>query len=163
SGVFALSERLKWPILPDILSQGRCVGSRQTLIPFYDSLLKVDAELQAECILHIGDRLVSRVLQEWLKSHRGVPYLQLTTHAERHDPSHQVTYQITSPIDSFCQELLPTYSLADGNWLLAWKEGSSAIRSRLEEFFSTGPYTGSRFFFELEHHLPPEHSLFIGN
>ncbi len=163
SAVFALAEKLQMPILSDILSQGRCYGKHPNLIPFYDSLLKAYPFLKADCILHIGDRLVSNILQEWLSSHTDTPYLQLTTHSNRQDPCHQVTHQITNPIASFCQSLDLPDMPENASWLSSWRELSSQVTSILKEFFATSAFTGSKFFFELEQELPSHLGLFIGN
>lgn len=161
--IFHLSKKLKWPIFADILSQGRCYPNQTTLIPFYDPILKTHPSLKPDCILHIGDRLVSGILQEYLSSHQEIPHLQLTSHTERQDPGHLVTHQITASIPLFCQALHIEESSKEEAWLLSWKELSSLIGTFLHEFFAKAPVCGSKFFFELGSYLPSTCGLFIGN
>ncbi|MGE3535102.1 MAG: 2-succinyl-5-enolpyruvyl-6-hydroxy-3-cyclohexene-1-carboxylic-acid synthase, partial [Parachlamydiales bacterium] len=66
--IFQLASILKWPILPDILSQARSSGYCHVVIRHYDALLKADPSYKPDLVLHLGDRFVSKTLAQWLKT-----------------------------------------------------------------------------------------------
>lgn len=135
--IYALAERLHWPVLPDILSGGRSDGMHKNAIAYYDYILKTQTDLRPEVILHFGDRLVSKALLEWTGSSSPFFYGLVADHPCRHDPNHSVTHRVQGAPEIFCKNLLA--SLPQKNktaWLAEWQGYSSGISNQLEAFFS---------------------------
>lgn len=131
SPIYLLAEKLGWPIFADILSNAR--GDLHShIVPFYDLILKGTPETEIDCVLHLGERIVSKTLQEWLKKFPSAHYLSVSDHPFRHDPSHQVTHRLSSSPITMCENLLPLIQETLCNeWLLQWQNASHLISKKL--------------------------------
>lgn len=163
--IFKLASLLKWPILPDILSQARCAGCTQEVIRHYDPLLKADQSFRPEIILHLGDRLVSKTLAQWLKTLNLPTYFQAAAHPCRQDPDHLVTHCLKLDPTVLCQELL--YFIeerSDASWLDSWKIPSDQIAEHLETFIGSQPdLTEPGIALSLSQHLSSSWAFFIAS
>lgn len=158
--IFALAEHLDWPILPDILSGIRTEGVHPTTISYYEFILKFGFDLQVECILHLGDRLVSKTLETWIEKQPFHYYLLVANHPYRHDPHHVLTHRICGDPSLFCEQLLP-YLPRRISWLNRWKAFSQVVEGHIDEYIPLASEPGLIRF--LHHHLPPHFVLFFGN
>ncbi|HUD01185.1 MAG TPA: 2-succinyl-5-enolpyruvyl-6-hydroxy-3-cyclohexene-1-carboxylic-acid synthase [Rhabdochlamydiaceae bacterium] len=158
--IFTLAEVLDWPILPDVISGLRSEGLHHNVIPYYDMVLKLVPHFRPDCILHFGDRLVSKPLFQWMKQAAPPLYAMVADHPERHDPAHQLSHRIQSDPTVFCEQLLP-WIPRRVSWLNNWKALSQVIEGHVDEFVPPASEPGLVRF--LQHHLPPHYSLFFAN
>jgi 2-succinyl-5-enolpyruvyl-6-hydroxy-3-cyclohexene-1-carboxylate synthase len=107
--VTALATRLNWVVFPDIRSGLRLKAKVPNVIPYFDQLLltdRVDFFTDVDTVIQIGTRLTSARWLKWLDAHPSQHYIAIANDAERHDPSHLVTYRLQSDIASICQSLV---------------------------------------------------------
>jgi 2-succinyl-5-enolpyruvyl-6-hydroxy-3-cyclohexene-1-carboxylate synthase len=158
--IFALAEQLDWPILPDIISGLRSEGMHQNAIPYYDVVLKFASHFRPDCILHFGDRLVSKPLMQWIQRCSPTIYAMVADHPERHDPTHTLTHRIQCDPTVFCEQVQP-WLPRRVSWLAHWKAISQTVEGHIDEFVPSASEPGLMRF--LHHHLPPHYGLFLAN
>jgi 2-succinyl-5-enolpyruvyl-6-hydroxy-3-cyclohexene-1-carboxylate synthase len=160
-----LAEHLKWPILPDILSQVRTEGDHPSIIRYYETLLRISSDLKPDMVLHFGNRIVSKVLKYWLKELPLTEYIQVANHPDRQDPHHQVTWRFMCCPALFCRGILAeAKENTDTQWLNAWKTKSERIESSLNELFQEREdLTEPGIVRELNKSLPSSCALFVAN
>jgi 2-succinyl-5-enolpyruvyl-6-hydroxy-3-cyclohexene-1-carboxylate synthase len=158
--IFALAEQLDWPILPDITSNLRSEGHHSHVIPYYDMVLRIAPHFKPDCILHLGDRLVSKTQLQWIGKSAAPLHAVVADHLQRSDTTHTMTHHI--PIDPtlFCEQLLP-FVPRRVSWLQHWTALSEVIEGHLDELIPSTSEPGLIRF--LHHHLPPHYSLFFAN
>jgi len=123
-----LSQNLGWPILPDITSGYReAAGNRA--ITHYHHILKSLPELETECILHLGDAVVSKPLMQWMA--KAPRQIHVAEHPKRLDPNHRVTDRIICDPDLFCIEVAELLEPADPDWFEMWKNLSTLAKSAI--------------------------------
>ncbi len=163
--ILNFAKKLKWPILADVLSQVRSRGKEDEVIGYYDTLLKIDGDYQPDLILHLGDRLVSKTLQQWLTQAEDIPYLQITDHPWRQDPFHQVTHRLDCDPALLCSQIAPLIpNRTDASWINSWKEPSKNIETCLHFCFSSQTELSEPgMIHALNQLLKTNWSLFLGN
>ncbi len=154
--IFMLGEKLKWPILIDVLSQSRQKHSAS--ISYYNLLL--EGMEKPECILHLGDVLVSKHLQEYLKAPH---YLLVADHSLRHDPLHAVTHRLECAPSLFCEGVLPYIEPQNTpHFFSLFKEREMFLRETLENYFNAlQEITEPSIFWELQKKL--KYPVFLPN
>lgn len=158
--IFSLAEKLDWPVIPDLMSGLRSETSHSSVIPYYVDLLKSIKDLNPDCILHLGDRVISRPLLKWLAESKPSTYLMVADHPLRHDPSHKVTHRIMTDPALFCEQLLPLIH-SQIAWLSEWKVLSHLIEGHLDE--SIAPFSEPGLIRYLHHHIPSHFALYFSN
>jgi len=107
AAVLSLCAKLKWPLLPDITSGLRLDSSERT-INYYDLLLASEIfarSIRPDAVLHIGGRLVSKRLLEFLDRSRPGLYVLVNNSPARFDPARHFTDKLVCDIVSFCRGL----------------------------------------------------------
>ncbi|MBS0652246.1 MAG: 2-succinyl-5-enolpyruvyl-6-hydroxy-3-cyclohexene-1-carboxylic-acid synthase [Verrucomicrobia bacterium] len=162
--VFQLASILKWPILPDILSQVRSSGYNHEVIRHYDALLKANPSYKPDLVLHLGDRLVSKTLAQWLKT-LDCPYFQVSDHPCRQDPDHIVTHRLAVDPSLFCKEIAGfVEERSPTDWFGAWKTASDKMEQHLGAMIDNqADLTEPGIARSLSNSLNPSWSLFIGS
>lgn len=93
-----LCMRLRWPVFADVASGLRsgCEG----LISHYEHLIaaKKNALSYPDVVLHLGGRLVSKVLQEFLERSQCNSYILLDESPDRLDPGSIITHRLVGNI-----------------------------------------------------------------
>ncbi len=158
--IFTLAEHLDWPILPDIISGLRSEGMHPNVIPYYDMVLKLAPNFRPDCILHFGDRFVSKPLLQWVQRSAPAVYAMVAEHPERHDPTHTLTHRIECDPTVFSEQLL-SWIPRRVSWLGNWKTLSQVVEGHVDEYTPSASEPGLIRF--LHHHLPPHYSLFLAN
>ncbi|NGX37821.1 MAG: 2-succinyl-5-enolpyruvyl-6-hydroxy-3-cyclohexene-1-carboxylate synthase [Chlamydiae bacterium] len=125
----ALSQKLGWPILPDIVSSYRHLADERT-IPYYPHALKAHSHLKADAVLYFGDACVSKTLLKWMSLQH--PLIHVATHAKRCDPFHAVTKRIVCSPEQFCKQVTPLIDQKQQEWFCAWKEWSEHSAPKIE-------------------------------
>jgi 2-succinyl-5-enolpyruvyl-6-hydroxy-3-cyclohexene-1-carboxylate synthase len=155
--ILTLAQQLDWPIFPDITSNLRSEGMHPNVIPYYDALVKLMPGQKPDCILHFGDKMVSKPLLNWAKAPL---YALVASHPFRHDPAHTVTHRIQCDPPLFAELMLP-YLPRRMSWLSDWKTASQVIDGHLSDWIPFATEPGLVRF--LHHTLPPHFSLFAAN
>lgn len=106
--VIGLAQKSGWPVFADITSGCRNARLGHNAIHYYDLMLAASAfqaYCQPECVLHIGDTVVSKRLQQHLAEIR-TEYLHLSDRPEDRDPVHRVTRRFQANITHACRQLV---------------------------------------------------------
>ncbi len=136
--VFSLGERLKWPIFADILSSLRTADGPDSLITYYDPLLKLKNCVAVDAVIQFGDRFVSKTLSQWLEKQKLEFFLHISDHSMRQDPSHLVTHRVISCPQIFVHELLGSLAQqSDASWQNQWHHWDQRCHEKLAEIFSS--------------------------
>lgn len=155
----ALAKKLGWPLFADLLS-----GARIHSVPYYDLILKTVKELNAETVLHFGDRLVSKTLLEWLASCAPSLYFLVARHPLRHDPKHQVTHRLACDPALLAEQILPHIRSSGSGWDEEWQTHAAMIEQELAKIFAkTTSLTEPGLVHHLMDNLSPEYALFLAN
>ncbi len=162
ASLFALAEKLDWPILPDLMSGIRSEAEHPAVIPYYLDILKSVSNLEPDCILHLGDRLISKPIQMWLnRLTPSTPHLMVASHPLRGDPHHRVTHRLMTDPLLFCKQLLPWLSRRT-SWLGEWKNLSRLLEERLDPVLLE-PLSEPGLIRYLHHHLPSHYAIYFSN
>jgi 2-succinyl-5-enolpyruvyl-6-hydroxy-3-cyclohexene-1-carboxylate synthase len=154
--VLALAEALRWPVLPDILSNVRSLGAHPCVAAHYDLILQNGALEHADAVLHLGDRVVSKPLMRWLEASSPSLYCLVANHPFRHDPQHLVTHRFFLDPFAFCEALLPVC----GRGTLQ----APSVRGAVSTFFAAQEaHTEPGLFHFLQERLDAEWALFLSN
>jgi 2-succinyl-5-enolpyruvyl-6-hydroxy-3-cyclohexene-1-carboxylate synthase len=103
-----LVNKLGWPVLTDISANLRGSDTIPNQIRYFGPLLSIDSirdRLRPDLILHIGGRIVSKRLLEFLKESAPAEYVQITNSIEPFDPNRQVTHRIKGDVAETCEKL----------------------------------------------------------
>ena len=161
--------KLSWPVFPDITSQYKQEGLSPHVITQYDLLLlspQLSQQFKPEIILHIGERINSKRLGEYL-SQLEVPYIKVQDTLARDDEFHKVTQRFTS-ISYFCEKLTPLILQAPNNVVVTKLAVLSTKISQEIELFAQRSLADSSFnepsiAYQLSQMVPATHTFFIGN
>ncbi|MBT5856635.1 2-succinyl-5-enolpyruvyl-6-hydroxy-3-cyclohexene-1-carboxylic-acid synthase [bacterium] len=107
--VHQLGQRLGWPICADILS-----GLRFKKGPHYrhhyDLKTPFSRNDSWDTIFHVGGRITSKTLQQYLDSSSSNRRIHLSPYSNKQDPDHRLTQRLLAPIVGVCDviiDLLP--------------------------------------------------------
>ncbi|WP_200900295.1 2-succinyl-5-enolpyruvyl-6-hydroxy-3-cyclohexene-1-carboxylic-acid synthase [Rubrobacter aplysinae] len=132
-----LAESLGWPLLPDIASGLRlgCMGGDYPNLAAHYDLLLADEKFAAahapEAVLHVGGRIVSKRLQQFVSRAAPAPYAVIHESPARFDPDHRVTHNVETGVAKFCDELTDLVeqepSPSARTWLRSWSGASEEV------------------------------------
>jgi len=128
--------KLGWPVLPDISSGLRLGNADSPMIPHADAILAAKEfpdRNRAAAVLHLGGRLLSKRLLDYLQGCGPRPYIAVEDHPARSDPLHAVSLRVDGHVGRFCDSLVP-YLRPRGNreWLDGWREASRRVGKALD-------------------------------
>jgi 2-succinyl-5-enolpyruvyl-6-hydroxy-3-cyclohexene-1-carboxylate synthase len=167
--VLSLSQKIGWPLFPDIASDLRLGVKNPNVIPFYDQLLFSEKlqKLQPETVLHFGSQPVSKRLLEFLEFARPKNYIRIAEHPKRHDPNHQVTLRIDSNISEFCKQIMDRpLKKSIGKQAEQFKHLSKVVADTLREIIDTPPddlITEPAVSRIISKHISKDSALFLGS
>ena len=169
AAALALAQAWGCPLLPDITS-GLRLRHEDEIIPYYDLLLAAEdtaASLAPDTVLHVGGRLTSKRLQQWLEQVRPPTYIHLWNDPRRLDPGHIVTDRICADIASTCGRLSiagsPSQQKAD-TYLPAWRTANATVQALLSDEPATEvPFTEAAAVRAVLRELPAGHGLFVAS
>ena len=138
--VLKLSEKLGWPVFPDILSGLRLGAGGKNFVQYYDRLLhseKFRDKIKPDTILHIGGRVTSKKLLQFIENNPVENYIHITDHFERLDPAHKVTFRLQSDINNLVENIVPVLSAQpDDDWSALFTGSNKIIDDYIEQSFS---------------------------
>jgi len=162
--LFALAEKLGWPIYADILSQMR-TRSHPHLITYFDALIQSHYQQPIEAVLHWGERTVSKNVSEWLKKQTLSFYLHISDYPTLVDPHYIVTHRMHASY-SLCAQMLigALCKNSDPDWLDFWKQGNEKIKGEMEQFFlETREITEPGIIYHIGNHCKDNIGVFLSN
>ena len=157
------AEKLKWPIFSDIISGGRSIGNHPYHIEHFELILKSFPDLEVEAVLQIGNRLVSKTLQQWIGRQIDPLYLLVTNHPFRQDPLHKVSRKMECRTSDFCQSLLSKLSKDRDSWAPFWKRQAELVKETIAEHFSTQPSLSEPALFQFLAPFTATHPFYLSS
>ncbi|MBS0604045.1 MAG: 2-succinyl-5-enolpyruvyl-6-hydroxy-3-cyclohexene-1-carboxylic-acid synthase [Verrucomicrobia bacterium] len=163
--IFALADKLKWPVFADILASPRTFEKHPSLITHFDPILKLKTAINANAVIQFGDRFVSKTLSQWLDRQTPEFFLHVSEHTMRQDPTHLITHRVHASPQIFTRELL--FALPeqeDASWLLQWAEWDQKCKQTLADFFSSHTtLTEPGLIWEIASFLSEDWAMFLSN
>lgn len=134
-----LAAALGWPLLPDVASGARLGGNASAA--FYDLVLGSSCfreQNTPEAVVHLGGKVTSKRLQQYLVESRPTDYIVVRPDAARYDPTHLVSDRIQSDVVQFCNALCAEYVLSSrpSTWMQMWESASGAAERAVEKALS---------------------------
>ncbi|WP_144739764.1 2-succinyl-5-enolpyruvyl-6-hydroxy-3-cyclohexene-1-carboxylic-acid synthase [Bacillus altitudinis] len=168
ASVLRLAKALHLPILADPLSLLRNGHeSEEYIIDAYDSLLKDEAlqqHLLPEMVIRFGPMPVSKPLFKWLEKHAEVKQIVVDAAGGYRDPGLSASYMIESHAASFVEEvLMRAEKRQDTSNLRRWQSVNSSFRMHANQYNDEDLTFEGNVYRQLQHLLPKESVLFIGN
>ena len=118
-----------WPLLPDVASGGRLgSGVNSTHFDLLLSSPRFRDTHQPAGIVHLGGKITSKRLQQFIEEATPADYVVVRSDAARYDPGHLVTDRIQSDVVRFCKAISDELVTAPGTsaWMQAWEGASNA-------------------------------------
>ncbi|MEX0822319.1 MAG: 2-succinyl-5-enolpyruvyl-6-hydroxy-3-cyclohexene-1-carboxylic-acid synthase [Rhodothermales bacterium] len=135
-----LSDRLAWPVLPDVCSQLRLGGGSRPDHPayYYDLMLThptFTSSYRPDAVLQFGARPTSKRLGRYLADARPATHIVVCERPDRIDPRHGVTDRVEADVVRFCRAVVEQIDeeRAAGAWTRGWTAASESVQSVLDE------------------------------
>ncbi|MBR0603054.1 2-succinyl-5-enolpyruvyl-6-hydroxy-3-cyclohexene-1-carboxylic-acid synthase [Bacillus safensis] len=166
--VLRLSKALHLPILADPLSLLRNGHENEDLIiDAYDSLLKDEAlqqHLLPDMVIRFGPMPVSKPLFKWLEKHAEVKQIVVDAAGGFRDPGLSASYVIESHVAAFVEAVLKqAVQRKETSFLNRWQNANSSFRTNAASYSDEDLSFEGNVYRQLQHLLPKESVLFIGN
>ena len=165
--VLKLSDKLNWPLFPDITSGLRTVR-HPNVIHYYDQVLLSNTFLEnfrIGTVLHLGGRITSKRWYEWVEKAHPDHYITVLNHPLRNDPLHRVTHRVKAKIGDFAGSLLQAVESAHEEDHLLFLQTTSEsigriIDSIMDEWKAVNEIGTAR---ALSRWISDGHGLFLAN
>lgn len=151
------TEKLGWPVVPDVLSGLRLRAGHDRIAPFADLSLLGRPPARPDLVLHLGGRVVSKRIAQYVAAAKPKRYLVVHDSPRRMDPEHLVTDRVEcGPAD------LPAVRARTARDV--WAAASRKIGTALDRWERTSRELSEPLVGRLVTRLAPEdHALFLGN
>ncbi len=166
--ILKLAKRLGWPIFPDVSSSLRWGNQHDSIIPYYEKVLKSKMCLKgfkSDGILHLGGRMTSKAFYDFIEEQKIEHYLMVLNHPLRNDPTHQVSLRVQGPVGEYCRALksfLPKYSSRVP--LKLCQDLSQQIHEQFDlEFSKMKEISEPLIVWVVSQNIAKDHGLFLGN
>lgn len=162
--ILQLAEVLNLPVLPDVQSQLRFVEHPHIINHFDLALLSDELKGQRpDYVVHFGGSYTSKRLLNYLDDPE-IFYVSVKETPEKIDPNHQVSLEIQTDIEKFCQSLDPLKIDRDNQWLATWvkieKHTATTISNLLGDRLQLSEPGIS---YLLSKMIPNNHAVLLGN
>ncbi len=130
-GVLALAERSGWPLLADHRSGCRTGGS----VVHADALLRHDAFADAEApevVVSLGAPLASKVLGQWLATHRP-QRIVVDRYGRRRDPEHLAGPVVTGDPGAACRAAAGSWTAPPSDAGKRWRRADGMAAAAISE------------------------------
>ncbi|TMA09852.1 MAG: 2-succinyl-5-enolpyruvyl-6-hydroxy-3-cyclohexene-1-carboxylic-acid synthase [Deltaproteobacteria bacterium] len=163
-----LSDKLGWPLLPDIASGLRLGVNSTHTIAYYDHIIAASRFASAhapDIVLHLGGRLTSRRLLEYIEGSRPSAYIIVDDHPFRYDPAHLATLKVQASVDSFYETLSSRLTpRVCSPWLEDWRRATRLVDEVLTNFPTRSPTLSEPLVARLvSQEIGAERGLFLGS
>lgn len=161
--IVALGKAMNWPVVSDITSHMRPHSYESPCICYFDAIIKNAENMEVDCVLHLGDRIVSKTVSEWL-SHQEPDYYLVADHSDRYDPKGQIDFRLHCDISWFCTQIIPHLNVKESQLLSLWLEYSDQIKNKLH-YMLTLPKDVSEpgIIHMISSTLPKDWNVFLSN
>ncbi len=157
AGVARWVEKLGWPVLPDVLSGLRLDAKGKSVAAYADLSLLAPPPERPDVVLHIGGRLVSKRIAEWIKRSAPKRYVLVNASFQRLDSAHGVTDRFALP-----PSLLP--KINGGARKQPWTARSGRIEKMLNQWWTASKTISEPWIARaISKTIPASHALFLGN
>ncbi|NTU16740.1 2-succinyl-5-enolpyruvyl-6-hydroxy-3-cyclohexene-1-carboxylic-acid synthase [Bacillus subtilis] len=167
--IIALSKALQYPILADPLSNLRNgVHDKSTVIDAYDSFLKDDElkrKLRPDVVIRFGPMPVSKPVFLWLKDDPAIQQIVIDEDGGWRDPTQASAHMIHCNASVFAEEIMGglTAAARSSEWLEKWQFVNRRFREHLQTISSEDVSFEGNLYRILQHLVPENSSLFVGN
>ncbi len=162
--VLKLSERLNFPIFPDITSGLRLGNNHKNVIHYFDQLLlsdKLKKDFKPNTIIHLGGRMTSKRYYQFIDAVKPAQYISVLNHPLRNDPLHQVTLRFQTSVLDFCENVLAvSKARLDDVWVKRLKILSDKAHHTIEKEKALSEITIARTISKL---IPKDSALFLAS
>lgn len=167
NAVLSLSDKLQWPIFPDIVSGLRSFP-HPNIIHYYDQLLSSGEtcyQFPIDTVIHIGGRITSKRFYQYIETIKPRNYITVLGHSLRNDPMHIVTIRIKSKVTDFINSILPTiHPKTESDYLEFFRTASQKTGEIIDDFLSRQNMINEPAIARTISRLIPDHSgLFLSN
>jgi 2-succinyl-5-enolpyruvyl-6-hydroxy-3-cyclohexene-1-carboxylate synthase len=160
--VARLSDIMQWPLISDITSQIRSTNKSRFLIKYFDTIIKTLGNVDIDCVLHLGDRFISKTIASWLKN-ASIDYINITEHQDRFDPLELRGERYSCDISWFVDQI-EIKELTLSNKLHFLPQLSFQVEHVIEKVIQKNQMQSElALSFLLPRIIPSEWSLFFGN
>jgi 2-succinyl-5-enolpyruvyl-6-hydroxy-3-cyclohexene-1-carboxylate synthase len=162
----ALSKKLCWPIFLDILNERpnrfeNEIFSYNLLTKFISSS---DLQQPIDCILQIGDAMVSKSLAEFIKNSKPQLFIHFSDSGKIVDSDHLITDFAEVDTKELFSSLVPKIDQKSSLYVSKWKELELTVKSLKEEFFSCSDALSElHFFYRFKDFNFSFFTFFVGN
>ncbi len=136
--VLRLSEKIGWPIFPDITSGLRLGNNHSHVIHYFDQILlssKALERLKIDGVLHLGGRVSSKRYYQFIDKVQPRHYISVLSHPLRNDPLHILTLRIQSPIKDFCEFVVSSINRRKSTERLdRFKKLNDSVDTNIDQF-----------------------------
>lgn len=165
--VAELSEKLNWPVFPDIISGLRNRNAGKNIIPYYDLILLSGNKLKkhVDGIIHLGGRITSKRWYNFIKILEPRKYITVLDHTLRNDPLHTVSHRISSSISAFMEAVLPLIKQRNDNpFMEKLKKMSAETEKIIDKYIDDNKNINEIFIArEVSNLIPDNSGLFLSN
>ncbi|NDE82333.1 MAG: 2-succinyl-5-enolpyruvyl-6-hydroxy-3-cyclohexene-1-carboxylic-acid synthase [Chlamydiia bacterium] len=161
--ILDLAQALHWPVACDITSSIRSHPHHELVIPYFELIAQSQRIQPIDCILHFGDRNVSKTISQWL-SVQQADYLLVAEHTDRFDPKYRIDTRYTCNISWLCNALIPLIQPATSTLSSKLLDHSHQIIDLLDQDIFYQDWISEPYLFHfLSQTMPDDWDLFIGN
>ena len=166
--VFKLSERLYWPVFPDITSGLRLGNQHPNVIHNFDQILLSDdymKKFKFDGVLHLGGRITSKRWNQYVEKLNPKHYLTVLNHPLRNDPLHKVTLRIDTEIADFCRQLAMTIAeRKDNKYCFDLQSASQSLKEAIDSFVADeGILSEPAVARAISRYIPKDSGLFLAS
>ncbi|QHZ48183.1 2-succinyl-5-enolpyruvyl-6-hydroxy-3-cyclohexene-1-carboxylic-acid synthase [Bacillus sp. NSP9.1] len=166
--ILSLSKALGYPILADPLSNLRNGSySKETVIDAYDSLLKdegMKGTLRPKLVIRFGPMPVSKPLFQLLKQNPEIVQIVVDPDGGWRDPTQQGAHMVQAEEREFAAFVEASVSEErPGGWLEQWQFANRRFRHHLRNLEAEDLTFEGNVYRHLQHYIPENSSLFVGN
>ncbi len=155
--IFLLAEKLRWPVISDILSQVKTRKKKASSINYAPFFLS--SSFSPEVVLHFGERFVEKKLFAFLQKNPPFYYAHICDTASFYNPYSLVTHRFFCSSSLFCNAL-SVKKEKDSTWLNQWIQEDIIWSKKLSfEKGFTEPFILQKF----SESIPKKSLLFLGN
>jgi len=163
--VLRLSEKLNWPIFPDVTSTLRLGATHKNIIHHFDQILlsKQDQnKIKIDGVLHLGGRITSKRWYQFVEQTKPAQYIVVLGHPLRNDPLHNVSTRVQCAYGHFCKSVFPHVSKQTSNGVLnALQKLNIRMRESIENVcFKNAGLTEAAAARIITQCVPKTHALF---
>lgn len=166
--VIKLSEKLNWPIFPDVTSGMRLGTDHANIIPYFNQILlndDIDKIFPFDGAIHVGGRMTSKRWYDAIEQKELNTYMMVINHPLRNDPLHKVTHRIECGVSTFCNAVLKGLIQRPPEKIMArLQTASQKVDEFIEkEFAKTDKLSEPAVIRAISEHVLPNNGLFLAN